>query len=65
MVESGFNNQAPCQLDEKAKYQIKEALRNPISITTGDLLNVLEPMCQELKKLLVKKHLEITWWCLH
>ena len=58
VVEPGFKNKAPLQLDERAKDLLREALRNPISITTEDLLNVSEPMRQELKKLLIKKRLE-------
>jgi hypothetical protein len=57
-VEPGFKNRAPLQLDERAKDLIQEALKNPICITTEDLLNVSEPMRQELKKLLIKKRLE-------
>jgi hypothetical protein len=57
-VEPGFKNRAPLQLDERAKELIQEALKNPICITTEDLLNVSEPMRQELKKLLIKKRLE-------
>ena len=58
VVEPGFKNRAPLQLDERAKDLVHEALRNPICITTEDLLNVSEPMRQELKKLLIKKRLE-------
>jgi len=58
MPEPGFKNRAPLQLDERAKDLLQEALKNPISITTEDLLNVSEPMRQELKKLLIKKRLE-------
>jgi hypothetical protein len=57
-VEPGFKNRAPLQSDERAKDLIQEALKNPICITTEDLLNVSEPMRQELKKLLIKKRLE-------
>jgi hypothetical protein len=57
-VEPGFRNRAPLQSDERAKDLIQEALKNPICITTEDLLNVSEPMRQELKKLLIKKRLE-------
>jgi hypothetical protein len=57
-VEPGFKNKAPLQLDEKAKDLVQEALKNPICITTEDLLNVSEPMRQELRRLLVKKRLE-------
>src|SRR6202789_4139539 len=58
MVEPGFKNRAPLQLDERAKNLLQEALKNPISITMEDLLNVSEPVRQELKKLLIKKRLE-------
>jgi hypothetical protein len=37
---------------------IQEALKNTICISTEDLLNVSEPMRQELKRLLIKKRLE-------
>jgi hypothetical protein len=57
-VEPGFKNRAPLQSDERAKDLIQEALKNPICITTEDLLNVSEPMRQELKKLLIKKRQE-------
>ena len=56
--KSAFKNRAPLQSDEKAKDLIQNALKNPISITTEDLLNVSEPMRQELRKLLTKKRLE-------
>jgi hypothetical protein len=54
MDEPGYKNKAPLQLDERAKDLIQEALKNTICITTEDLLNVSEPMRQELKKLLIK-----------
>jgi hypothetical protein len=57
-VEPGFKNRAPLQADERAKDLLQEALKNPICITTEDLLNISEPMRQELKKLLIKKRLE-------
>lgn len=57
-VEPGFKNRAPLQKDERAKDLILEALKNPICITTEDLLHVSEPMRQELKKLLIKRRLE-------
>lgn len=57
-VEPGFKNKAPLQADERAKDLLQEALKNPICITTEDLLNISEPMRQELKKLLIKKCLE-------
>jgi hypothetical protein len=57
-VEPGFKNRAPLQLDERAKDLVQDALKNTICITTEDLLNVSEPMRQELKKLLMKKRLE-------
>jgi hypothetical protein len=58
VAEPGFKNRAPLQMDERAKDLLQEALKHPISITTEDLLNVSEPMRQELKKLLIKKRLE-------
>jgi len=57
-VEPGFKNRAPLQLDERAKDLVQDALKNTICITTEDLLNVSEPMRQELKRLLMKKRLE-------
>jgi hypothetical protein len=57
-AEIGFENRAPLQSDERAKILIKEALKNPINITTEDLLNISEPARQELRKLLTKKRLE-------
>jgi hypothetical protein len=57
-VEPGFKNRAPLQLDERAKELVQDALKNTICITTEDLLNVSEPMRQELKKLLMKKRME-------
>ena len=58
LLEPGFKNRAPLQLDERAKELVQDALKNTICITTEDLLNVSEPMRQELKKLLMKKHME-------
>jgi hypothetical protein len=57
-VEPGFKNKAPLQSDERARNLVQDALKNTICITTEDLLNVSEPMRQELKKLLMKKRLE-------
>ena len=57
-LEPGFKNRAPLQKDEQAKDLIQEALKNPICISTEDLLHVSEPVRQELKKLLIKWHLE-------
>jgi hypothetical protein len=57
-VEPGFKNRAPLQLDERARDLVQDALKNTICITTEDLLNVSEPMRQELKKLLMKKRME-------
>ena len=57
-VEPGFKNKAPLQSDERARDLVQDALKNTICITTEDLLNVSEPMRQELKKLLMKKRLE-------
>jgi hypothetical protein len=56
--EPRFKNRAPLQADERAKDLVQDALKNTICITTEDLLNVSEPMRQELKKLLMKKRLE-------
>jgi len=58
VAEPGFKNKAPLQQDGRAKDLLEEALENPISITTKDLLSISEPMRQELKKLLIKKRLE-------
>jgi hypothetical protein len=57
-AEISFENRAPLRSDEKAKLLIKEALKNPIGITTEDLLNISEPARQELRALLTKKRLE-------
>ena len=57
-AEPGFKNKAPLQLDERAKDLLQETLKNTICITTEDLLNVSEPMRQELRKLLIKKRQE-------
>jgi hypothetical protein len=57
-VEPGFKNRAPLQADERARDLVQDALKNTICITTEDLLNVSEPMRQELKKLLMKKRQE-------
>ena len=58
VAEPGYKNKAPLQLDERAKDLLQGALKNPICITTEDLLNISEPMRQELKKLLIKKRME-------
>ena len=57
-VEPGFKNKAPLQLDERSKDLIQEILKNTICITAEDILNVSEPMRQELKKLLMKQRSE-------
>jgi hypothetical protein len=57
-TETGFKNQAPLQADERAKLIIQEALRNPIGITTEDLLSISEPARQELRRLVTKRRLE-------
>jgi hypothetical protein len=56
--EKSFGNRAPLQSDEKAKELVNQALKNPIGITTEDLLSVSEPARQELRKLLTKRRLE-------
>jgi hypothetical protein len=58
VAEIGFENRAPLQADEKAKILIRDALRNPIHITTEDLLSVSESARQELRKLLTKRRVE-------
>jgi hypothetical protein len=56
--EPGFKNRAPLQVDERVRDLIKIALQNPISLTAEDLLNVSEPMRQELKRLVTKSRVE-------
>jgi hypothetical protein len=56
--EPNFKNRAPLQRDERAKDLVQDALKNTICITTEDLMNVSEPMRQEMKKLLMKKRME-------
>jgi hypothetical protein len=56
--EKSFGNRAPLQSDERAKELVNQALKNPIGITTEDLLSVSEPARQELRKLLTKRRLE-------
>jgi hypothetical protein len=56
--EFGFSNRAPLQADERARELLRSTLQHPISLTAEDLLNVSEPMRQELKKLLTKKRVE-------
>lgn len=56
--EVTYENHAPLQEEERAKDLIRMALKNPIHITTEDLLNVSEPARQELKRLLTKKRVE-------
>ena len=55
---SGFQNRAPLQADERAKELLRSTLQNPITLTAEDLLNVSEPIRIELKKLLTKRRLE-------
>jgi hypothetical protein len=54
----GFQNKAPFQADEQARELLRNTLQHPISLTAGDLLNVLEPMRLELKKSLTKQRVE-------
>jgi len=56
--EPGFKNRAPLQADERAKELLDSTLQQPITLTTLDLLNVSDPVRQELKKLLTKKRTE-------
>jgi hypothetical protein len=46
------------RVDERVRDLIKIALQNPISLTAEDLLNVSEPMRQELKRLVTKSRVE-------
>jgi hypothetical protein len=55
---SGFQNKAPLQADERARDLLRSTLQHPISLTAEDLLNVSEPMRNELKKLLTKRRVE-------
>jgi hypothetical protein len=57
-VEPGFKNKAPLEKEGKAKELVQEALKNPIQITTEDLLSVSEPVRREFKRLLAKKRVE-------
>ena len=53
-----YRNRAPLQDEEKGIELIKEALKNPVNITTEELLNISDSARQELKKLLTKKRIE-------
>ena len=53
-----YTNRAPIQDDEKGVILIKEALKNPVNVTTEDLLNISEAARQGLKKWLTKKRVE-------
>jgi hypothetical protein len=53
-----YKNRAPLQDDEKGVILIKEALKNPVNITTEDLLNISDAARQGLKKWLTKKRVE-------
>jgi hypothetical protein len=54
-AEKNYKIKAPLQDDEKGISLIKEALKNPVNITTEDLLNISEAARQGLKKWLTKK----------
>ena len=56
--EPNFKNRAPLQRDEHAKDLVQDTLKNTICITTEDLMNVSEPVRQEMRKLLMKKRME-------
>ena len=56
--EPNFKNRAPLQRDERAKDLVQDTLKNTICITTEDLMNVSEPVRQEMRKLLMKKRME-------
>lgn len=55
---AGFQNRAPLQADERARELLRSTLQHPISLTAEDLLNVSEPVRNELKKLLTKRRIE-------
>jgi len=57
-VEPGFENRAPLQLDERAKDLVQDVLKSTICLTTEEILNVCEPVRQEMKRLLTPKRLE-------
>lgn len=57
-VEPGFKNRAPLQADERAREILRDALRQPICLTGEDLMNVSEPLRQEMKRLVTKKRVE-------
>jgi hypothetical protein len=57
-VEPGFKNRAPLQSDERAKDLLLEILQQPVGSSIEDLLNISEPLRQELRKLLVKRRTE-------
>src|SRR5271163_3900593 len=57
-ADTGYKNRAPLQADERAKELLRSTLQHPINLTVEDLLNVSEPVRQELKKLLTKKRVE-------
>ena len=57
--EIGYRNRAPLQADDRAKEILDTTLKNTISLTAMDLLNVSEPVRQELRKLLTKTRVPI------
>jgi len=54
-----YKNKAPLQDDEKNIILIKEALKNPVNITTEDLLNISDAARQGLKNWLTKKRVDV------
>jgi len=56
--KEAYKIKAPLQDDEKGIILIKEALKNPVNITTEDLLNISDAARQGLKKWLTKKRVE-------
>lgn len=57
--EKGFyKNRADLQDDERGIILIKEALKNPVNITTEDLLNISDAARQGLKKWLTKRRVK-------
>lgn len=57
-VEPGFKNRSPLQADERAREILRDALKQPICLTGEDLMNVSEPLRQEMKRLVTKKRVE-------
>lgn len=57
-VDTGYKNRSPLQADERAREILRDALKQPICLTGEDLMNVSEPLRQEMKRLVTKKRVE-------